>query len=581
MNCDLHDIQDDIQKLAKQQNQIQVQAMQAQQLFQAQQIANILNQQYSSQQNIAGLYHPIQQQFGSTPHLPMKPPPHHQYVNDQGQYINQQIYSRENSRIEDQYATVVSTPPTQYLNQEKQRNIAKYVQETNNYRDQFDTQQAQFFLHQDPQTPPQPPARRTWSQKAPAEMSSWSQQAQQIQQQQLYQQQPSQQQQQQQTSWKSSSSSASQSEKGFVLHQNGKASQEAQAHRLFPVQHATPTQQQNPPIRKVPHEEVMAPQSISFIGEEENDDEPDNFNHSRRMDDLEVSLGKLNITSGSRTYRIPSPTTRNHPGLAVNSFQSIESQNDENEKGFYISFDGDTQPKRPKPPLRTKRSPKKRPVDDEPKEHQDELQDYEESFKPMPDDRLKQVVTSPRQGPFVVNKSSKENEALIIGDEVNNSGERISAEEMEKRKEKIMLLSLQRRQQQEEAKARKEIEAMQRRERESMKDDEKARKKEDMMARRQQILEQHRLKKAVEEAEREGKTLDRHTAELLRQQQQNQHMSTPQPKMRTIKSQRPRPKTIHVETGSTADISGALGKKGSTSNLTGEYLHILQLHLNI
>jgi calmodulin-regulated spectrin-associated protein len=440
MNCDLHDIQDDIQKLAKQQNQIQVQAMQAQQLFQAQQIANILNQQYSSQQNIAGLYHPIQQQFGSTPHLPMKPP-HHQYVNDQGQYINQQIYSRENSRIiDDQYA--VSSPPTQYLNQEKQRNIAKYVQETNNYRDQFDTQQAQFFLHQEPQTPPQPPARRTWSQKAPTEMSSWSQQAQ-IQQHQMFQQQqhqqqmlqhqlqqqqqPPQQQQQQQQSWKSSSSSASQSEKGFVLHQNGKLSQESQAHRLFPVQHAA-NQQQNPPLRKVPPEEVMAPQSISFIGEEEDghDDEPDNFNHSSRMNDLEVSLGKLNITSGSRTYRIPSPTTRNHPGLAVNSFQSIESQNDENEKGFYISFDSDTQPKRPKPPLRTKRSPKKRPVDEPVQEsknlsHQEMNSYYDDSpFKPTPDERLKQVVSSPMPQVKLVNKS-KESEALIIGDEQTSS----------------------------------------------------------------------------------------------------------------------------------------------------------------
>jgi calmodulin-regulated spectrin-associated protein len=439
MNCDLHDIQDDIQKLAKQQNQIQVQAMQAQQLFQAQQIANILNQQYSSQQNIAGLYHPIQQQYGSTPHLPMKPP-HHQYVNDQGQYINQQIYSRENSRIiDDQYA--VSSPPTQYLNQEKQRNIAKYVQETNNYRDQFDTQQAQFFLHQEPQTPPQPPARRTWSQKAPTEMSSWSQQAQ-IQQHQMFQQQQHQhqmqqqqqhqlqQQQPQQQSWKSSSSSASQSEKGFVLHQNGKISQESQAHRLFPVQHAA--NQQNPPLRKVPPEEVMAPQSISFIGEEEdgNDDEPDNFNHSSRMDDLEVSLGKLNITSGSRTYRIPSPTTRNHPGLAVNSFQSIESQNDENEKGFYISFDGDTQPKRPKPPLRTKRSPKKRPVDEPVQEsknlsHQDMNNYYDDSpFKPTPDERLKQVITSPIPQVKMVNKS-KESEALIIGDE-QTSSERVN-----------------------------------------------------------------------------------------------------------------------------------------------------------
>jgi hypothetical protein len=40
----------------------------------------------------------------------------------------------------------------------------------------------------------------------------------------------------------------------------------------------------------------------------------------------------------------------------------MESQNEndaENEKGFYISFDNETQPKRPKPPLRTKKSPKK------------------------------------------------------------------------------------------------------------------------------------------------------------------------------------------------------------------------------
>lgn len=100
MNSDLHDIQEDIQKLAEQQNQIQVQTMQAQQLLQAQQIANILNQQYSSQQNITGIYHPIQQQFGSTPQLSIKPPPqHHQYINEQGQYINQKV-NRRNFKLE-------------------------------------------------------------------------------------------------------------------------------------------------------------------------------------------------------------------------------------------------------------------------------------------------------------------------------------------------------------------------------------------------------------------------------------------------------------------------------------------------
>lgn len=96
----------------------------------------------------------------------------------------------------------------------------------------------------------------------------------------------------------------------------------------------------------IPVPDDMEPQNISFIG---------------NSDQLSEGLNRLNITSGTRTYRIPSPT---RPSLSRNSFQSpddvrnnIEEQ--ENEKGFYISFDND-QPKRPKPPLRVKRgSPKK------------------------------------------------------------------------------------------------------------------------------------------------------------------------------------------------------------------------------
>lgn len=582
MNTDLHDIQEDIQKLAEQQNQIQVQTMQAQQLLQAQQIANILNQQYSSQQNITGLYHPIQQQqqqFGSTPQLAMKPP-HHQYINEQGQYVNQKIYSRESSRIiDDQYATT----PSQYLNQEKQKNIAKYVQDTNHYRDQFEPPQNQFFLHGDPQTPPQPPARRTWSQqqqqpqvppKPQPEMSSWSQQAQQNKFETM--------------TWKASSPSQQQrppsQQSGFVLHQNGREQSEAQ--RLFPVVHVTQKPAQHN-VHQQP-DDMMAPQSISFIGDEDSNDvydEADNFQAPRmsemsfrksgynQADELEVSLGKLNITSGSRTYRIPSPTTRNHPGLAANSFQSMESQNDneaENEKGFYISFDNDPQPKRPKPPLRTKRSPKK-PAEDryEPQEVvAKKSYDVQETFnKPAHSERL----SSDYERSLRRSDPPKESQAIIIANDTQST-DPASVDEMERKKEKIMLLSLQRRQQQEEAKARKEIEVMQRRERDQEKDEERARKKEEQMSRRAQILEQHRLKKAVEEAEREGKTLDRHTAELLMKQQQQQQMLTPQPKMRAVKSQRPRPKTIHVETNSSQhDISGASTKgKGSSSNLTGK-----------
>lgn len=144
-----------------------------------------------------------------------------------------------------------------------------------------------------------------------------------------------------------------------------------------------------------------------------------------------------------------------------------------------------------------------------------------------------------------------------------------------------MLLSLQRRQQQEETKARKEIDAMQRREREREKEDERIRKREEQAARRAAILEQHKLKKAIEEAEQKGITLDRNDLMALKQQHSLLASGSSSgggasggPKLRAQKVVRPRPKTIHVETGS-VDLSEASSlssrnKKGSNSNLTGK-----------
>lgn len=88
----------------------------------------------------------------------------------------------------------------------------------------------------------------------------------------------------------------------------------------------------------------MEPQNISFIGNAEDDA-------------LRQGINRLNISSGTRTYRIPSPT---RPSLNRNSFQQMEQEEEDKvEKGFYISFDNEA-PKRPKPPLRAKRmSPKK------------------------------------------------------------------------------------------------------------------------------------------------------------------------------------------------------------------------------
>lgn len=100
-------------------------------------------------------------------------------------------------------------------------------------------------------------------------------------------------------------------------------------------------QQLQTPVQAPPPDD-MEPQNISFIGNAEDDA-------------LRQGMNRLNISSGTRTYRIPSPT---RPSLSRNSFQQLE-QESENEKGFYISFDNE-QPKRPKPPLRAKRgSPKK------------------------------------------------------------------------------------------------------------------------------------------------------------------------------------------------------------------------------
>lgn len=71
----------------------------------------------------------------------------------------------------------------------------------------------------------------------------------------------------------------------------------------------------------------MAPQSISFIGDEDSDlitehlppsrvkpsNRPNVIQHEQNLD-----LGKLNISSGKSTYRIPSPT---RPPLNENMFQ--------------------------------------------------------------------------------------------------------------------------------------------------------------------------------------------------------------------------------------------------------------------
>lgn len=132
----------------------------------------------------------------------------------------------------------------------------------------------------------------------------------------------------------------------------------------------------------------MEPQNISFIGNAEDDA-------------LRQGINRLNISSGTRTYRIPSPT---RPSLGRNSFQQLEQEEpaETNEKGFYISFDND-QPKRPKPPLRVKRM--------SPKKEKSEFQSPERSPESTWNDRLPQPEEE-----FVVHRSSGLEQGLRAGD---------------------------------------------------------------------------------------------------------------------------------------------------------------------
>ncbi|XP_017078350.1 patronin isoform X34 [Drosophila eugracilis] len=713
-------------------------------------------QTYGSQQHLADHHYqqqrPMQQSFGSSPHLPqaynapvsaynsrppsrdpyqqqlqhqqqqpMAMPQPMQYVNEHGQYMSppqpahympQQPQQQPQSIYSDNGAAYNHSNHSPYGGAPQYRNSVVY--------DDYGQPTNHFYLHESsPQPQPHPhPQRRTWAHSAAAAAYEQQQQIQ-----------PplvdvnawqTQQHPKQKQTWmnRPPSSAGAPSPGSFVLHQNGGGSGGGgggELQHLFQVQ-ASPQHSQRqvsgsngvqrqqsltnlrdnrspkapqpmgmPMGMPLQHEDMMAPQSICFIGDEEDVDELERniieSMHSTRISDFvhqqqqqhqqqlqqqqrlqghsgrgsssedydsgEMISNKLNITSGNLTYRIPSPS---RPSIQANSFQDPRAmaaasggEDQPPEKGFYISFD-DEQPKRPKPPLRAKRSPKKeappgsrdsvdnqatlkreslsqlhnnnnigfggddvnsKPVTrhsihglnnsnsvkspgnatynkytDEPPIQLRQLavtgavsptgneRRHLEDVTNQPPQQLQQPMSPTRLQQNSNNAEAAKNKALLIGADSTNL-DPDSVDEMERRKEKIMLLSLQRRQQQEEAKARKEIESSQKREKEREKEEERSRKKEEQMARRAAILEQHRLKKAIEEAEREGKTLDRPDLHVKLQP----HSSTSTtPRLRQQRTTRPRPKTIHVDDAS-VDISEASsissrGKKGSSSNLT-------------
>ncbi|XP_044267987.1 patronin isoform X10 [Tribolium madens] len=539
MNSSLGDIQSDIQRLTSQQNQIQAAQQQSLIVQQQKQIQQLQQQQYQSMQQQQYVYSPqiYQQQFApplqssaSAPHIP------------------QSLYQQS---------------------------------------------QPQFFLHD--QTPPPVPQRRTWAQQPQdlhqTELRTWNKMG----------------------------------GGGFVLHDNSKYQSEyryidspkyqngndehnlhhsnsftlsQQHHQAYGTSHSTPSaspQHRNihRQISQLMDESKRSPVSLQQIDRKSSgvthapipapsadDMEPQNISFIGNSDDqLTEGLSRLNITSGSRTYRIPSPT---RPLITRNSFQpspppekepplaeiSSLDRDPTSQKGFYIQFDND-QPKRPKPPLRTKRmSPKKERsyVETVEENEQDTRAEEERAKKEEEDKRRQMLIEQEREKLKARREASQESKkvaaasAIIIENDKGNP----DPDAAERMKQRIMQASMQRKLELDEARARKEAEAQARREREKAKEEERARKKEEQAQRRAAILEQYKLKKAMEEAEREGKVFDK--SELM-------GSLKPTPKMRPKAASRPRPKTIHIDSGSVEMAEGMMqpsrGKKGSTSNLTG------------
>ncbi|XP_060822648.1 patronin isoform X24 [Bombus pascuorum] len=581
MNNSLSEIQADIQRLANQQNQIQQQHLMTQHQQQIQQQFQQL--QSLSQQHM--------QNFGMAPINPLtsKLQDTQQsqfYLHDQpqlqrrmwGQPPPTQSLANEMAAVGYQQSMDprYSTQPTPY-----QQDMRLY-QDTRNWGT-HPPQQKGFVLHDTPQEPrylnggDHSLCNNQMSHPGPTYPSSTS----------IFNQTPP--------------SSASPQHRNAVHRISQLMSESPEPKRPtvhhIPIKCESPTEKRqitamHAPVPAPPVDD-MKPQNISFIG---NDDE------------LTQGIRGLNITSGSRTYRIPSPT---RPSISRNSFQPHPSlreatpspsgtpevtpldPTDAGEKGFYICFDNDA-PKKPKPTLRVKRtSPKKERgvssyVDNEDftmrpdspsaivmdRQKQLEIQrdsDREKQRQIDERDFQRQEIRDreiqregerekQRERHEMSGESRQSGVGLIIGNQLANPDPN-SLDEMERKKERIMLLSLQRRQQQEEMKERKEVEAQARREQEKLKAEERARKKEEERQRRAAILEQHKVKKAIEEAEREGKVIDKELLNTIKPTKLRNKTATT----------RPRPKTIHVDAGTELD-SGALtpsrGKKGSSSNLS-------------
>ncbi|XP_042234616.1 uncharacterized protein LOC121874529 isoform X5 [Homarus americanus] len=431
-----------------------------------------------------------------------------------------------------------------------------------------------------------------------------------------------------------------------------------------------------------PPPDDMEPQNVSFINS------TDGQHGENQRDDTSDKLKRLSITSGSKTYRIShEPGSPTRPSLGVKTFRVPTKKGtpvyddvdlpqpappqrsrtppyhqdfgghdyDEDEldikaeplqegpkvdKGFYISFESDIVPRKPKPQLRTKKMSRKNSspstpattpsredlpvvpvcvaIQDRPSRisygsfdaqrgsmtqaHSpsmaqspftiSSLQSSSKSGCPSPQtnglsynspsetEREEEHEPHPevpleKMAPFTSKKRLTESTsgmAIVIGDDVTNN-KNSTASEMEKKKERLMMMSMKRKQEQEEARLKKEMEAQEKREAEKFKEEEKLRKKEEEKARRQIILDRYKVKKAMEEAEKEGRYYEPPPGMSPDPPSSSHGKASVRLRSKPPGGSRPRPKTMagsSVSDATDGELTPSRGKKGSSQNIAGE-----------
>lgn len=341
-----------------------------------------------------------------------------------------------------------------------------------------------------------------------------------------------------------------------------------------------PVTSQLRPRAEAVQRQVSAPRGGSDRSEASDDREctetkavADDLGQLRLTDSVPASPSKKGANYG-KTYRV---TRSGGPGAQPTGQRDGEGRGPAGDAGFFISFD-DEQPKKPKPKLRPRIA--RRDGDESPSSgvsslaHEAQGQSGSSSGGKVPGPVSFSVDVAsdavPREPPGAHRKSAEEDEygaggnsgiGFVIGADLVNPDPDAETE-MQRRKEMIMMVCLKRKEEQEANRIAKEQANAAKRMREQQRREEQERKREEEKQRRQLILEQYRLRKAREEAEKNG-------AAPASSNPSSRNATLTRPKPRS--SSKPRPKSVHIGAHQASQLGSLpyhpLSGRGSQVNL--------------